>query len=102
MPLDTGFDAPARLVTHWPDGGPGNCGGKYCPGNDNPAWMDGPRSMWNGFGRSVNTYFVHLEEQVGPAAVVAEARKLGIAFSAPADARLARNGAGTWGSFTLG
>jgi membrane peptidoglycan carboxypeptidase len=64
--------------------------------------MDGQRSMWNGFGRSVNTYFVHLEEQVGPAAVVAEAKKLGIAFSAPADARLARTGADTWGSFTLG
>jgi membrane peptidoglycan carboxypeptidase len=102
MPLNSVFDSPAKLTTPWPDGGPGNCGGKYCPGNDNPSWMDGPRSMWNGFGRSVNTYFVHLEEQVGPAAVVAEAKKLGIAFSAPADAALARNGADSWGSFTLG
>jgi membrane peptidoglycan carboxypeptidase len=102
MPLNSVYDSPAKLTTPWPDGGPGNCGGMYCPGNDNPAWMDGPRSMWNGFGRSVNTFFVHLEEQVGPAAVVAEAKKLGIAFSAPADARLARTGADSWGSFTLG
>ncbi|MEV7625083.1 transglycosylase domain-containing protein [Actinoplanes sp. NPDC089786] len=101
MPLNTGFDAPARLVTPWSDDGPGNCGGRYCPGNGNPAWMDGPRTMWNAFGRSVNTYFVHLEEQVGPAAAVAQAKNLGISFSAPADARLAAAPDG-WGSFTLG
>jgi membrane peptidoglycan carboxypeptidase len=102
MPLDSGFDAPATLVTQWPDNGPGNCGGKYCPGNANPSWMDGYRTMWDGFGRSVNTYFVHLEQQVGPAAVVAEAKKLGISFSAPADAKMAATSAGSWGSFTLG
>jgi membrane peptidoglycan carboxypeptidase len=102
MPLDTGFDSPAKLVTRWADGGPDSCDGKYCPGNANPSWMDGHRTMWDGFGRSVNTYFVHLEEQVGPAAVVAEARKLGISFSAPADARIAANSADSWGSFTLG
>jgi membrane peptidoglycan carboxypeptidase len=102
LPLNTGFDAPARLVTSWPDSGPGNCGGEYCPGNANPAWMDGYRTMWDAFGRSVNTYFVHLEEQVGPAAVVAEAKNLGISFAAPSDARQAATGADTWGSFTLG
>ena len=102
MPLNTGFDAPAELRTHWPDDGPGNCGGRYCPGNDNPAWMDGQRTMWDAFGRSVNTYFVHLEEQVGPAAAVAEAKNLGISFSAPADARMAAGDTSGWGSFTLG
>jgi membrane peptidoglycan carboxypeptidase len=102
MPLDSGFDSPAKLPTEWPDSGPDSCGGKYCPGNSNPAWMDGYRTMWDAFGRSVNTYFVHLEEQVGPAAVVAEAKKLGISFSAPADAAMAESSAGSWGSFTLG
>jgi membrane peptidoglycan carboxypeptidase len=102
MPLSSSFDAPAKLPTQWPDNGPGNCGGMYCPGNDNPSWMDGTRTMWDAFGRSVNTYFVHLEEQVGPAAVVAEAKKLGISFSAPNDAKLARTNADSWGSFTLG
>jgi membrane peptidoglycan carboxypeptidase len=102
MPLNTGFDSPAKLPTHWPDNGPGSCNGKYCPGNDNPAWMDGFRTMWDGFGRSVNTYFVHLEEQVGSAAVVAEAKKLGISFAAPGDAAFAARSPGEWGSFTLG
>jgi membrane peptidoglycan carboxypeptidase len=50
----------------------------------------------------VNTYFVHLEEQVGPAAVVATAKRMGISFAAPADARMAATSADTWGSFTLG
>ncbi|MFF5290471.1 transglycosylase domain-containing protein [Paractinoplanes globisporus] len=102
MPLDTGFDAPAKLPTEWPDSGPDSCGGKYCPGNSNPAWMDGFRTMWDAFGRSVNTYFVHLEEQVGPAAAVAEAKKLGISFGSPQDAEMAKNSADSWGSFTLG
>ncbi|WP_030442603.1 transglycosylase domain-containing protein [Actinoplanes subtropicus] len=102
MPLNTGFDSPAKLRTQWPDTGPGNCGGMYCPGNANPSWMDGYRTMWNAFGRSVNTYFVHLEEQVGPAAAVAEAKKLGISFANPQDASMAKNSAAGWGSFTLG
>jgi membrane peptidoglycan carboxypeptidase len=104
LPLNTGFDAPARVVTHWPDTGPHGCAGRYCPGNANPAWMDGFRTMWTAFGRSVNTYFVHLEERVGPAAAVAQARALGISFAAPADARMAGAGAGarSWGAFTLG
>jgi membrane peptidoglycan carboxypeptidase len=102
LPLSTGFDAPANLPTRWPATGPGTCNGVYCPGNANPGWMDGFRTMWDGFGRSVNTYFVHLEEQVGPAAVVAEARKLGISLSAPGDARQAKLNADSWGSFTLG
>jgi membrane peptidoglycan carboxypeptidase len=102
MPLNTGYDSPAKLATEWPDGGEGNCDGKYCPGNDNPSWMDGYRTMWDGFGRSVNTYFVHLEEQVGPAAVVATAKKMGISFAAPADKKMAENSADGWGSFTLG
>jgi membrane peptidoglycan carboxypeptidase len=101
MPLNTGYDSPAKLRTEWPDSGPGNCGGRYCPGNANPSWMDGYRTMWNAFGRSVNTYFVHLEEQVGVPAAVAEAKKLGISFRSSDDAKLAANPSG-WGSFTLG
>ncbi|MET0425627.1 MAG: transglycosylase domain-containing protein [Actinoplanes sp.] len=102
MPLSTGFDSPSKLVTEWPDSGPDSCAGQYCPGNANPSWMDGYRTMWDGFGRSVNTYFVHLEEQVGPAAAVAMAKKLGISFRSPADARMAGTSADGWGSFTLG
>ncbi|GIM93339.1 transglycosylase domain-containing protein [Paractinoplanes toevensis] len=100
--LNEGFDSPAKYPTEWPDSGPGNCNGYYCPGNANPSWMDGYRTMWNAFGRSVNTYFVHLEEEIGPSAVVAEAKKLGISFAAKSDAQMAATSADSWGSFTLG
>ncbi|MGI5237669.1 transglycosylase domain-containing protein [Dactylosporangium sp. CA-139066] len=102
-PLNTHFNAPARLVTHWPGGGtgPGNCGGRWCPGNDTPSWMDGDRTMWNAFGRSVNTYFVWLEEQVGARKVVEMAQRLGITFRAESDTTMAAK-ADEWGSFTLG
>jgi membrane peptidoglycan carboxypeptidase len=101
-PLDTAFDARSPLVTRWPASGPGSCGGYYCPSNDNPSWMDGRRTMWTGFGRSVNTYFVWLEEQIGPAKAVAMAQRLGITFRAEGDAQRARTEADEWGSFTLG
>jgi membrane peptidoglycan carboxypeptidase len=101
-PLSTSFDAPSPLVTRFPASGPGSCGGYWCPANDNPQWMDGQRTMWDGYGRSVNTYFVWLEEQVGPQRAVAMAQRLGITFRAPSDASLAANGAAGWGSFTLG
>ena len=84
--LDTGFDAPAKLKTQWADSGPTSCDGFYCPANDNPSWMDGYRTMWTGFGRSVNTYFVRLEEQVGAAKAVEMAQRLGIVFRAKSDA----------------
>lgn len=101
-PLDTGFDATSPLVTQYPDSGASSCGGYWCPSNDNPSWMDGYRSMWNAYGRSVNTYFVWLEEQVGAQKAVAMAQRLGIQFRAKNDADLAANGAAGWGSFTLG
>jgi membrane peptidoglycan carboxypeptidase len=102
LPLDTGFDAPSRLPTRWVDHGPGNCNGRYCPANANPQWMDGHRTMWDGFGRSVNTYWVWLEEQVGPAKAVAMAQRLGITFRAASDRNLADHQADSWGAFTLG
>jgi membrane peptidoglycan carboxypeptidase len=101
LPLNTVFDAPAALHTSWPATGPGTCGGHWCPVNDNPQWMDGHRTMWDGYGRSVNTYFVWLEERVGVARAVNMARRMGITFRAPADARLAAH-PDSWGSFTLG
>jgi membrane peptidoglycan carboxypeptidase len=102
MPLDTGFDAPSSLVTRWPASGPGSCAGRYCPANANPAWMDGHRTMWDGFGRSVNTYWVWLEEQVGPENAIAMAKRLGITLRAGRDAEMAAAHAADWGSFTLG
>ncbi|MET7376690.1 transglycosylase domain-containing protein [Micromonospora arida] len=100
--LSTGFDAPAKLPTRYAAEGPGSCDGRWCPANANPDWMDGYRMMWDGFGRSVNTYFVWLAEQVGQDKVVQMAQRLGITFRADSDANFAKNNAANWGSFTLG
>ena len=100
--LSTSFRAPAKLKTRYPvGGGPASCGGYWCPHNANPSWMDGKRTMWDGFGRSVNTYFAWLEQKVGADKAVAMAQRLGIRFRAPSDAALARH-AHSWGAFTLG
>ena len=90
--------------------GPASCGGRYCPQNANPGWMNGPRTMWTGFGRSVNTYFVPLEERVGAENAVAMAKRLGVQFlahgtpGAPSDYELSQDPerAHGWGPFTLG
>lgn len=82
----------------------------YCPVNANPGWMNGSRTMWTGFGRSVNTYFVPLEERVGAENAVEAAKQLGIQFRAhgtggnPGDAEFAADPdlAHGWGAFTLG
>jgi membrane peptidoglycan carboxypeptidase len=102
LPLSTGFDAPAALATRWPASGPASCDGHWCPANDNPDWMDGYRTMWDGYGRSVNTYFVWLEQRIGPQSAVDMARRLGITFRASSDAALAERAAADWGAFTLG
>ncbi|MGH8794451.1 MAG: transglycosylase domain-containing protein [Stackebrandtia sp.] len=90
----------------------------WCPENANPSWMDRTADMYVGFGRSINTYFVQLIEEVGAPKVVEMAEKLGIDWRNPADKDRATPGcdgetedaeAGwpcyepdTWGSLTLG
>ncbi|SCF10157.1 transglycosylase domain-containing protein [Micromonospora mirobrigensis] len=103
LPLDTRYDAPHRLLTRFPAaGGPASCAGRWCPTNADLVGMDGPRTMWSAFGRSVNTYFAWLTEQVGADRVVEMAERLGIRFRAEDDAKLARYSARDWGAFTLG
>jgi membrane peptidoglycan carboxypeptidase len=60
--------------------------------------------MWTAFGRSVNTYFVPLQERVGAEKVVDVAKRFGVQFRQAEDARLATNPqfAHAWGAFTLG
>jgi membrane peptidoglycan carboxypeptidase len=77
----------------------------YCPSNASKSEA-GPFNMWTGFGSSVNTFFVPLEEQVGAQNAVAMAKNLGITFNGDpnvqnTDAWLAANSK-TWGAFTLG
>jgi membrane peptidoglycan carboxypeptidase len=98
--LDTGFNSPDKVVTKFRSSDPGNCGGYYCPSNASKS-MAGYRDMWTGFGRSVNTYFVQLEQTVGVAKAVDVAKRLGIQFRNKVDKENADNPDG-WGSFTLG
>jgi membrane peptidoglycan carboxypeptidase len=108
MPLAKTIDTTNPFVSDYvvAPGGPATCDGDhYCPTNDSPTEV-GPYNMWTGFGTSVNTYFVPLEEQVGAQNVVQMAKRLGVTFNGDAntpgtDAYLAQNGA-TWGAFTEG
>jgi membrane peptidoglycan carboxypeptidase len=89
-------------------GSPAACKGThfYCPVN---AAKDekGPFNVWTGFGHSVNTFFVPLEEQVGADKAVAMAKNLGIGFTGDSntegtDAYFSTHSPDMWGAFTLG
>jgi membrane peptidoglycan carboxypeptidase len=71
----------------------------YCP--QNAGKESGVYNLWTGFGKSVNTFFVPLEERVGADNVVNVAKRFGVQFRQKNDADLAAN-AEQWGAFTLG
>src|SRR4029450_3931725 len=63
----------------------------------------GVHAMWDGFGMSVNTYFVQLEEMVGAQRAVQMAQKLGLTWHTDVDKLMATpEKANGWGAFTLG
>jgi membrane peptidoglycan carboxypeptidase len=65
--------------------------------------MTGRQTMWSGFGKSVNTYFVQLEQKVGAEKAVAMAERLGLKWRTDVDKKLAgKDHASGWGAFTLG
>jgi membrane peptidoglycan carboxypeptidase len=104
LPLNTWFYAPqtykSQYFAGW--GEPASCGGRWCPSNASGS-MTGNQSMWTGFGKSVNTYFVQLEQKVGAENVVHMAEKLGLRWRTDIDKLQASPAkAKGWGSFTLG
>jgi len=106
IPLAMRFNAPVQFVSDYiiDPKSPAACqGNHYCPKNavDSEA---GNYNMWTGFGHSVNTFFVPLEQRVGAKNVVATARDMGIQFRAKSDADFAAtpDSANQWGAFTLG
>jgi membrane peptidoglycan carboxypeptidase len=103
MPLNTSFYAPNRFVTKYITApGPATCGVKWCPSNSS-ASMTGNQTMWSGFGKSVNTYFVQLEQKVGAEKAVRMAERLGLKWRTEIDRTLATpDHADGWGAFTLG
>jgi membrane peptidoglycan carboxypeptidase len=105
LPLTTSFHAPYRYPSIYP-GSPGEastCGTQWCPSNASGA-MTGNQNMWTGFGKSVNTYFVQLEQKVGADKAVRMAERLGLRWRSATDKYLASTPeiASGWGSFTLG
>jgi len=101
LPLSYRFNAPHRLRTRYSAGG-GPCGQVWCPSNASSA-MTGPQTMWSGFGKSVNTYFVHLEQRIGAEKAVRMAERLGLTWHTEVDRMMASpERANGWGAFTLG
>ena len=101
--LDYTINTTPRYVSplYLDSGAPAGCGGHYCPSNSS-ASEKGPYNMWTGFGASVNTYFVPLQEKIGAEHVVDVAKRFGVQFREPGDNELATKYAHDWGSFTLG
>ncbi|MEV6306253.1 transglycosylase domain-containing protein [Actinoplanes sp. NPDC051861] len=80
-----------------------------CPGTDqwcpkNSGKGVGVFTMWSAFAKSINTYFVPLEERAGADKVVAVAKRFGVQFRAGKDREMADDPdqARAWGTFTLG
>lgn len=94
MTLSTAYNSPYRYKSSIYDG--------WAPSNASAA-MTGRQNMWSGFGKSVNTYFVQLEEKVGADAAVRLAEQLGLRWRTDVDREQASpTRAKKWGAFTLG
>jgi membrane peptidoglycan carboxypeptidase len=102
LPLSTAIDTQPTYHSHYITDST-NCPGTHdwCPSNASKS-EQGRFDMWTGFGHSVNTYFVPLEERVGAEHVVDVATRMGIQFRAQNDHDMATDGAHGWGAFTLG
>ncbi|MBO3743534.1 transglycosylase domain-containing protein [Actinoplanes flavus] len=102
-----GYTIKAEKVYHsgYPVGsGPASCGGYYCPKNAGGGG-EGVYTMWSAFAKSINTYFIPLQERVGADKVVAVAKRFGVQFRVPdPDAKYANDpeSARQWGAFSLG
>jgi membrane peptidoglycan carboxypeptidase len=105
LPLSTSLYAPSRLVSIYPTSptDPSRCAGtRWCPRNASRS-MTGRQNLWSGFGKSVNTFFVRLEQLVGAERAVRMAERLGLTWHTEVDRRMASTRhADDWGSFTLG
>jgi membrane peptidoglycan carboxypeptidase len=104
MPLNTAFNSPQRYRSKYltSPSDRSACGNHWCPQNAS-ASMSGRQTMWSGFGKSVNTYFVQLEQKVGAENAVRMAEKLGLRWRTGVDQLMASpEHADGWGAFTLG
>jgi membrane peptidoglycan carboxypeptidase len=104
LPLDTSIHAVSPYKSKYviDSSSDAACPGThfYCPQNSGKKDA-GVVNMWSGLGRSINTYFVPLQERIGTEKVVDVAQRLGLVFHNQSDIDLAKN-AHEWGAFTLG
>jgi membrane peptidoglycan carboxypeptidase len=105
MPLSTAIYAPQKYqsIYRTEPSDPSRCGNDHwCPENASAA-MTGRQTMWSGFGKSVNTFWVQLEQKVGAESAVRMAERLGLRWRTAIDKLQASPAkARTWGAFTLG
>ncbi len=105
MPLNTKINAPYQYRSIYKSDSEAACGKQYCPKNASQS-MTGLHTMWSGFGESVNTYFIQLEQLATVKSAVQTAEDLGIVFRSTEDqqnkASVQERPNGGWGSFTLG
>jgi membrane peptidoglycan carboxypeptidase len=106
-PLDYTISSPYQWQSPYviDSSSPAACNGHWCPHNASQS-MTGVHTMWQGFGKSVNTYFAQLITRVGPPKAVQAAQQLGLTFRGDPDhccndAYYAKH-ADEWGTFTLG
>jgi membrane peptidoglycan carboxypeptidase len=102
IPLSHTIYAPQQFVSQYI----GGCktGKYYCPHNAD-ARMTGVQTLSSGFGESVNTYFVQLEQQASVKSAIAAAQSAGVVFRGSKDLKnikWAQSSYQAWGSFTLG
>jgi membrane peptidoglycan carboxypeptidase len=104
LTLSTSFYAPEKYPSIYLSGpsDPKRCGIHWCPENAS-ASMTGRQTIWSGFGKSVNTFWVQVEQKVGAQNAVRMAERLGLTWHTDID-RLQASAAKarTWGAFTLG
>jgi membrane peptidoglycan carboxypeptidase len=104
MKMSKSFYAPHRYTSIYvvEPGGPAACGNRWCPSNASGS-MTGKHNMYSGFGKSVNTYFVQLEQAVGSDKAVRMAERIGLVWHTDVDRLHASpKHADKWGAFTLG
>ncbi|MEV0460562.1 transglycosylase domain-containing protein [Catellatospora methionotrophica] len=105
-PLSTIINTRAPYVSRTRITGSPNCGGYWCPTNSGGRNF-GAQNMWNGFGSSINTFFVPLFEMTGGSRVIDTAKRMGLTFydnprSNLDDYYYSTQAADGWGPFTLG
>ncbi|NUS73398.1 MAG: PASTA domain-containing protein [Corynebacteriales bacterium] len=106
LPLSYKRNSPQKYASRFPNGGGGatacSRGGRavYCPSNY-PGAPQGDQTMWSGFGQSINTYFIQLEEATNVGPVVEMSERMGVKLRGE-DGKAIKANPESFASFTLG